>query len=663
MQRPRVLFVGAAPLAAGGSSTASVQLFRRLLVDDPDMRYVEVADKGEMGAELARVIDQHGPEIAVACGFAAVLLLKQVAPELPTVFLAETCRQGEDLVTSGRVASATSLMQGVRRGAIVPRIVHQPERRAVLACDLLVATTPEALELFEYFFPTSIGKMHCRVVSSAADAHFTALLEAMTAPGPADTAGRERTRARMPPIVASTRTTLPVAGGPGLWERLGRALQLVPLTSLRSPSVSPAPATKVGVVVWRYPMLSQTFVQGEVRELRRSGVAVEVIAEDRDDPPIADEPATSMGGVTYLGSFEKSRGRWFVIRSLCVRPLTVTRLWLLLIRHQYPLGTWWSVRNELYAAAHMASVLRQRGVTHVHAAWADGFAMHAFIASRMLGLPFSVQARASEVHRSVHRAALLDRIRFAAFIVTNTHYNERYLRGRLGGRNGVPPVHVIHNGVDLKRFNPALRTRQPDGSLRLLSVGRMVEPKGFRYLLEAVALLRERGLDVRCDIIGAAEETATWVDIRMRWVEWHLQQQVRFLGARPPAEVIAALGVADMFVLPCVRGRDGSHDITPNALLEAMAMQLPVISTTSGAVPELVTHGVDGWLVSPNDAAALAGAIERLFRDVALAGRLGVAARQTVEQRFDLRRNVSQRVALFRTATAVGVSTPTGGGD
>jgi glycosyltransferase involved in cell wall biosynthesis len=112
---------------------------------------------------------------------------------------------------------------------------------------------------------------------------------------------------------------------------------------------------------------------------------------------------------------------------------------------------------------------------------------------------------------------------------------------------------------------------------------------------------------------------------------------------------------ADLFVLPCVRARDGATDVTPNSLLEAMALGLPVVSTTLAAIPEIVDDGVDGVLVPPGHAASLAAAMERLLADPALRRRLGDAARQKVRQRFDAARNAPARLAIFGfTSTSAG---------
>jgi glycosyltransferase involved in cell wall biosynthesis len=104
---------------------------------------------------------------------------------------------------------------------------------------------------------------------------------------------------------------------------------------------------------------------------------------------------------------------------------------------------------------------------------------------------------------------------------------------------------------------------------------------------------------------------------------------------------------SDLFILPCVIADHGGRDISPNALIEAMAMKLPVISTRIAAIPEIVEDGVSGILVSPNDENGLAEAVRRLIRDPSLRKNLGENARKRIEERFDLRRNYSRFVELF----------------
>jgi colanic acid/amylovoran biosynthesis glycosyltransferase len=113
--------------------------------------------------------------------------------------------------------------------------------------------------------------------------------------------------------------------------------------------------------------------------------------------------------------------------------------------------------------------------------------------------------------------------------------------------------------------------------------------------------------------------------------------------------VLQKYGEADIFVLPSVVAPNGSGDVTPNALIEAMAMQLPVISTRSRGIPEIVEDGVSGILVPARNERALAEAIIRLADDKELRSRLGKNARKRVEERFDIHRNMRGLAALFRT--------------
>lgn len=435
-----------------------------------------------------------------------------------------------------------------------------------------------------------------------------------------------------------------------LYRAFGRWLRRWSFDGLRHRHAPEQRERRIAFVLWRYPTLSETFVRREVQSLREAGVPLHVFALETDVPPAPDDPAAPAGHVIYFGPQSKRVGRRCLLSFLVLRPWRVVRLVFFVIRHHAgSTAQWWRDREALFLAAQLATALEAEGITHVHALWADSYALLCLVASRMLGISFSAQARASEIHRTSQHSLVADRLRFADFVITNSQYNVPHLERCLAGYR-VPPIHVVYNGLPLSRFVPdPLRTRS-DGPLRILAIGRLVEPKGFRYLLLACAELRRRGLAFTLDIVGGPMEpadTVTWLDLRLMHTELDLGRTVHFWGAQPFTTVMTCLNAADLFVLPCVRGADGSHDITPNSLIEAMAMELPVISTTSGAVPEIVDHEVNGVLVSPGDVTALADAIERLAADPVRCRMLGEAARRKVQDRFDIDRNVDPRVALF----------------
>jgi glycosyltransferase involved in cell wall biosynthesis len=407
---------------------------------------------------------------------------------------------------------------------------------------------------------------------------------------------------------------------------------------------------QVAYVFWEYPILSETFVRREMDALRRIGIAHRIVAETSGGSVIA---ASTGAPITYLEGIDKdTRGR--IARSfLRSRPLAFLNLCIYVILHRYQLNkSPYADADLILRAACLAHVLKESGVTHIHAPWADSQAFVAKIAARLLKIPYSVHVRAHEIYSQSFNRSLKDRLEGARFIVTNSTYNESHLRPLLGPRAN-ERLHVIYNGLDLNSFQPSPREPAPVARLTILSVGRLVEQKGFHILLKACWKLKERGILFRCEIIGGRQEEVdanTYVLLKKLHRRLELEDKVRFLGAQAFPQVMDAYLRADLFVLPCVIASDGSRDVTPNALVEAMAMELPVVSTPIGAIPEIVDDGINGLLIPPNDDNALADAIEMLVRDSDLRRRIGIAARKKIENRFDIDKNMARYAALYATS-------------
>ena len=151
----------------------------------------------------------------------------------------------------------------------------------------------------------------------------------------------------------------------------------------------------------------------------------------------------------------------------------------------------------------------------------------------------------------------------------------------------------------------------------------------------------------RSSAAAPADEVNYYLRLRKLHRALGLESVVRFAGPLSFDRVLPRYATADVVVLPAMQAADGRREVTPNALLEAMAMGCAVVSTPIGGIPEIIEDGVSGLLVPSGDAAALAAALMRL-RDPAMRARLGAAARERVALRFDLKRNIQQYVALFR---------------
>lgn len=211
-------------------------------------------------------------------------------------------------------------------------------------------------------------------------------------------------------------------------------------------------------------------------------------------------------------------------------------------------------------------------------------------------------------------------------------------------------VDLLYHGLAQERFpgvpvaGSQRRGDDPAAPVRLLTVGRAVEKKGLDLLLQALAALPS-GLHWRWRHIGGGKDLPK---LKRLAASLGLGDRVVWSGACAFDAVLAAYAASDLFVLACRRARDGDMDGLPNVLMEAQVMGLPCLSTRLSAIPELIQDGETGLLVPPEDASALALALQRLMVDPALRRRLGEAGRLRARHVFDAAPNLDRLMARFR---------------
>ncbi len=436
-----------------------------------------------------------------------------------------------------------------------------------------------------------------------------------------------------------------------LYEALVVGLSKWPIRMWKGPATcTDQGPPRVGYYLWQFPVLSQTFIDREIRALRNVGISVEVVADKHGDIELLDDNAkTLLDSTTYIFPLDQKVARQYVSHFFFRSPISFVNLILFVIGHRYQQVKTLQEDTKLFLkAVYVAGLFKDLNITRVHSPWANRTAFVLLIAAELLRLPLTIQARASDIHRRSDQHALEEKFSYAQVLLTNTRFNQKFLRQFLPEKDW-PNIQVIYNGVDLTQFVP--EQRQDNGShiLKLLSVARLIEPKGLIYLLEACRFLKERKYRFRCEIIGGVQggELAYFVLLKKLRREFGLEECVTFSGAQPFNQVLRRYQTADIFILPCVKAQDGSQDITPNSLIEAMAMKLPVISTQSTAIPEIVDDGVNGLLVPPKNGQALAEALMKLMNDGHLRKLFGEQARGKIEQRFDIKKNVQLWVDCF----------------
>ena len=295
-------------------------------------------------------------------------------------------------------------------------------------------------------------------------------------------------------------------------------------------------------------------------------------------------------------------------------------------------------RNALYFAGFFA----RNGVDHVHVHFANRAAHTAVFLKEISGIPFSVTAHGQDFMKDLGSDDLLREICAAAeFVAAETDYSRELLCQRCPG--SAAKIHRVYNGIDVERFPaPALATMTHVP--RIVSVGRLVEFKGFEHLIDACAELARRGFDFNCDIIGDGPLRDM---LRLRVNSLNLSSRINLLGSLSQGAVLEKLQTADIFALASVTDAEGASDVFPTVIVEAMASARPVVSTRLAGIPELVIDGETGLLVSPADTTALTEALQKLLCDRELRVRYGCAGRARIERHFRIEHTVAPLLKLF----------------
>jgi len=437
---------------------------------------------------------------------------------------------------------------------------------------------------------------------------------------------------------------------------------------------STAKTTKgtVAYVLKGYPRLSEIFITSEIYRLEQLGVKLRLAVIKHGD----ELPANTL--------FNRIQARPNYLPQTSSLSQTSLRSWLALhlgdflpalhsVRKQKPAGlaraavvafsqavrarrSFFAGPRKLYLKEFLQAVwtaqfiLESKDVRHIHAHFCHGSTTVAWLTSIITGLPFSFTAHAKDIYcNSLNPAGLLRRkMRAARFVVTCTDANREHLLQIEPNAN----VRCIYHGLNAEFADLLLDATNPaekNGHFRALGVGRLVPKKGFDVLVEACAILKRRGFHFETAIAGEHGEHEA--ELRQQIDAHGLRDHVRLLGPLEQSRLYTEYQRADIFCLPCRVLDNGDRDGLPNVLMEAMACGLPVITTPVSGIPEIIKDGHNGTLVPPDDATALANAIQRISSDRMLARNLGGAGRSTVLERFDGDKTAMELAALFTAAT------------
>ena len=423
------------------------------------------------------------------------------------------------------------------------------------------------------------------------------------------------------------------------------------LPNLSHPSFSDSSAEnpRVAYLLSRYPAVSHTFFLKEVLGLRERGLDVRVASINAPDRPRQDLPDVEAveADRTY---YVKSLGAAKVAVQLLAIAFRNPGVTLRGLGAALRLGGW-DIKARAYALFYLAEALlvgqwmRRQALNHLHVHFGGPVATVGMITAQAWKVPWSVTLHGPDEFFDQEAFYLRQKIESASFVVCISDFCRSQVL-RVAPSLSDSQLEVVRLGVNCAVLQPAKQLQGPnsDAATKFVCTGRMVSAKGHRILLEALAPLIADGIEFTCTLIGDGPERRL---LEALSAELGISRQVRFLGAQAHHATLAEVAQADVFVLASFA------EGLPVALMEAMALGVPCVSTTIAAIPELIVDGENGLLVSPSNVQALSSALRSLAKDTDLRRKLGQKARVTVAAHYNLARNLDLLATTWRRRLAV----------
>lgn len=390
---------------------------------------------------------------------------------------------------------------------------------------------------------------------------------------------------------------------------------------------------KIAYLISLYPAVSHTFIMREVECLRALGVDIGTFSVRKPPPEqVLGEQAIH----------EAQQTRWLLpanpvsylrahVWCFSTRPRRFLQTLFVAIgggNDSVPQRTRWLF--YFIEAVQLAHWLKQGGFQHLHVHFGNAGSNTAYLAARLLELPFSMTLHGIDLDEP-KKFRLGAKLAFAEFAVCISEYGRSLLRAA-SSQEDWRKIHLVHCGFPVP---PDDALQAPPGAGRLVCVARLSEEKGHLVLLDALSILRARGIPFTCVLVGEGPLRGS---LEKRVKELSLETAVSFRGALPADSVQREFAGADIAVL------SSFGEGIPMVLMEAFAQERPVVATRVGGIPELVLPGENGLLVEPGNGAELAAALAELLADPVRGTQYGKRGRETILQEF------SPQVAAMRLA-------------
>ncbi len=405
---------------------------------------------------------------------------------------------------------------------------------------------------------------------------------------------------------------------------------------------------KIAYLVGRYPAVSHTFIQREVAALRERGLEIDTVSIHAVG---ADQLLTETDRREHSTTYSVLPPRWAgLLRAHLEAAIRSPRRYLAALALAFRLSPP-GLRGRLWQLFYFAEAMvvwrrcRSREIRHLHAHFTNqvtdvGLLVTEYMRGAEPPWSWSFTVHGPDEFYEITRFNLAPKVERADFVVCISDFARSQLMA-LVPEEQWDKLHVVHCGIDTGVFTPSSETEGGTG-LRILCIGRLVPVKGQAMLIEAIPRLLEEGVDARATIVG---DGPTRGRLEVLSDRLGVADRIRFTGAVGQDAIRDHYDAADAFCLPSFA------EGVPVSLMEAMAMEVPVVTSRIMGIPELIEDGVSGLLIAPGNRDQLVRALARLATDPRERQRLGKAGRRKVAADYSLSASADQLHTLFSSQT------------
>ncbi|MDX9702595.1 MAG: glycosyltransferase [Candidatus Auribacterota bacterium] len=403
---------------------------------------------------------------------------------------------------------------------------------------------------------------------------------------------------------------------------------------------------KITYILQAFPQISETFIINEILALRdnKPDIHLSIISLKRPKRPAPHESVRSLQ-VDYLSEINISLVKlavFILIKSL-LRPIAVAKsMWYFARVKRGNFLFYYTIRywRLLFMLFRLAYIIEKQNSHHLHAHFGNNPAQFAMCAYLITGIPYSFTTHARDIF--VYNELLYWKHHYAEFSVTISDYNKKYLEQKLHVES--ERLHVVPCCINASYFTMKKYERDTDKPFFITAIGRLVEKKGFQFLINVCKRMKTDNLNFKCYIIGNGPLKESY----QRLIDTlSVNDEVILCGEKTQEYIRSILHDTDVFVLPCIKAADGDMDGVPVVLKEAMAMGVVCISTMFSGIPELLEGS--GILVPPEDEYALYSAVKDVyFMTPEQKNKIALAQRKVIEDKFTLKRQADMLYSLFR---------------